>query len=159
MQITQIVWNLAKLIVSCCRKGPNDVTSWLSPLHSTNCSVYCTFPSRNNKRVCLLSLHIQSLHWMWWENPTERRTDLCHPIHHYLPVRLGCYPDIPPVTHSWTGHMWALQSGTNIIQVQYHYLLKSNNQCRAIMLPNFKILRSVTLATFFLSWKYNRGKK
>lgn len=78
--------------------------------------VFC-FPHRNVECVRVLPLDIQPLFWMRSEHPADSSSRLRRPVYYHFPVWLGCYSDIPPVTHPRAGDVWARQSGTHIIQV------------------------------------------
>lgn len=128
-------------LLSYCKKKKKCHFLSVTQFHCTHCSVYCPFLLRIFNWVCLLPLHIQPLYRVWWEHPTGGGTPLRHPIHHHLPIWLGCYPDIPPVAHPWAGHMRARQSGTNVIQVYHSSSSKITNvnQCSADRLQSLKI--------------------
>lgn len=72
---------------------------------------------RHRERHRLLCLHLQPVSALRLPDPPVGQSDLLHPIHRGLSVRLGRHADIPPVSDSWAGQLWARQSRTYRIQV------------------------------------------
>lgn len=108
--------------------------------------VFC-FPHRNIECVRVLPLDIQPLFWMRSEHPADSSSRLRRPVYYHFPVWLGCYSDIPPVTHPRAGDVWARQGGTHIIQV-FLPLKKITCVLKSACGDHFKGICSIVIDTF-----------